>query len=281
MASRASLSEGATADALGPLLDAGEVAEGPDGLTACSSEVAPEPGPAARRSDTHAKLKAARRESLAADDPRVSELRATLLPGGLLDEAEVDGWLRERSGAGEPLRHWITYETPDRLRKVRSTPELEGLRSVSEDLAKRLNWRPDLAVVFILTGIFFEAEIGLSLSRGAYPLELPPQAVVTFDLDTDANEVAGFVREAQERFGISKRPKAADAERLKALGSFVAEHGTGEEAMVRWNREHSEWRYASRRGFGDAARKVRRPRSAFERLAAEHEIIQQGRPGSP
>lgn len=269
----AKLSERQTAEALGRLLESGHVVDR-DGVWELA---AAQPSPAARprRSDAHARLRAMQRQRIAESFADLQPVRQSLLASGLLQESEVGEWLTQQSQSeSAQRRHRLYYMVPDSTsdRWVWASPTLEPLRSLGQRIADHLSMPPSLVTVFILTGVFYNPEIRLSVNRRFGPGVPPARAKVEFDLDEDAEVIAARIREFQRQNGAGKRPKAADAERFATLAEFVREHGTGEQAWRRWRREHPEAGYSGRQSFNAAANKVapRSPLSAFAAAFPDH-----------
>lgn len=229
------------------------------------------------RSPEHLRLRAERRVADADTRTEVAKVRERLLGAALLARESVPAWLEHRARSGEPVEHVTTsgdavvrqerpqieYAGPGdtAARSVTSTSELEPLRQLSERLASHYGWQPAQATIYVLTGAVPISGVRIATRQTWPDPGAPTRWTAEFDADEDPEVVARAIRRAQRERGIGRRAKVTDAKRLTRLAPFVAQHGTGESARERWNRENRDRpsdQYGSRQSFHRAVGRATR-----------------------
>lgn len=135
---------------------------------------------------------------------------------------------------------------------------LERLRLLSETLAKRYQWQPAQATLFVLT----DAVPVISLSGYSYAMKDPLAAsriTMTLDPILTPSEVAARYKEVRKQV-LSSRYRSISEKHLE-LAIFMTDRLEGEplkKSMEAWNRRFPEWGYSAPTNFGRDAASVRR-----------------------
>jgi len=183
--------------------------------------------------------------------------------------------LRQIPFPSGPLIRVLDYGVPDndwrRCVPVTQGGTLDRLRTLSQELTQRYDWREAAATLFVLTGgTPLSSPLEMSVNATTSPFK---RRIVTLEIDPmlSPREVARNYSEIRRRLTSGRRQRGLGEKHLTLAGMIA---GASEEPwatrLQRWNKAHPKWKYLQESNFRRDCLKARErilaPASSADRV---------------
>jgi hypothetical protein len=195
-------------------------------------------------------------------EPELVQFRKDVLRHQLVEQAEVEGWLKKRSAAGTELegREFVGFLRPNNSWPQRipvlGDQALKRLKELSDSMSRRYGWQPAQSTVFILTDTAPAISMKHAEASENFHHPVMSRLVLTLDPALSPRQVADFYRKAWKALMEPGRYRNL-SEKHTLLAAFSVDRADSPRLREAWNRKYPKWAYASESNFGRDLRVAR------------------------